>query len=147
MKKLALSLLAVSLVMQICSGCAGSSDKFTVKTKDGQMTATVSGDQQLPPDFPIPKYNNAKVTVFTDTKQGNDRNRCAMLESGDAPESICQFYKSHLEQNGWTIKNETTSSQLGSFIEAEKGTDRLSISAMKGSGPAATVISLNLTSS
>lgn len=119
----------------------GRKETVTVRTEAGETVYTQRGgkvtvdgpegrvqiagqDAELPKDFPlpVPPETNVIQTTQMDSEQGGVM-RSASLRSKSSPKSIGDFYRQHLESEGFKVKR--TETQAGPMsmvlIAAEKG--------------------------
>lgn len=98
----------------------GTGGDVDIDTDDGTFSITsdegdeiTAGVNELPDNFPndFPVYDDAVIS-YTSTS-GDDM--YVYWTSDDKVDKVIDFYQSELDDNGWSITNTTTSSDLASY--------------------------------
>ncbi|MFC1721761.1 hypothetical protein ACFL0Z_02515 [Patescibacteria group bacterium] len=82
-------------------------ESTTISTDEGETTW---GQAEIPENFPgdVPIYPGAEAT-FTYVGSGQDEESAtASLETSDSVDKVADWYKTEIDNNGWTIDNTDT---------------------------------------
>jgi hypothetical protein len=103
----------------------------TLKGKDGSQ-ATVSGDTQIPADFPseVPMRTDGTVKAVITNQTANGKSYMINIRFKVPQTELLDWYKSELEKGGWTITS-TVATGDGGMVAADKG--NLGINVVTGS--------------
>lgn len=127
MKKASRGLVTMAMIAGalVCVGCSAG-PKSEVVLDNGQGKVTI-GEQSLPADFPVSKYENGKVEVYTKSDAGGQKTESATITTKDSASTVGAFYKNWLTSNGWHVSNETNMGAQGTFMNADKGTQAVQL--------------------
>ncbi len=127
MKKASQGIVTIAMIAGalVCVGCS-SAPKNEVVLDNGQGKVAI-GEQSLPADFPVSKYENGKVEVYTKSDAGGQKTESATITTKDSASTVGAFYKNWFTSNGWHVSNETNMGAQGTIMTAEKGTQAVQL--------------------
>jgi hypothetical protein len=119
-------------------------DQVTITGKDG-TTASV-GKGTVPDGWPtdVPVYAGT-ITMGNKMDANGKTAFLVTLETPDAPKAVADWYQEKLTGDGWTKTDRNDASAGGkevSILVAEKGTQRVAVSATTGNGK--TIVTVNV---
>ncbi len=117
----------------------------TIKSDNGQSTATYGSDAAIPDGFPsdVPIYEPSTTVYATKT---DDKHYSVALKTADTTDKVFAYYRDELTKQGWTSTHE--SSYTGGNILLYKKGDRslsLSVSTQENEEVEKTFVNLSIT--
>src|SRR5260370_17404752 len=103
---------------------------MTVSCKNGEKGGINMEGGKVPEDYPkdVPLYQ-AKVIMANSSSEKHTQH--LMMESGDTPDKIAEFYKKGLDSNGWKTEGTMNMGEMNMFT-ASKGNRQLVIQISNG---------------
>ena len=119
-------------------------DSVTITGKNGETASVAKG--KVPDGWPtdVPVYTGT-VTMGNKMDTGGKTAFLVTLETPDAPKAVADWYEQQLTSQGWTKTDRNDANAGGkdvSILVAEKGTQRVAVSASTGEGK--TVVTVNV---
>lgn len=98
----------------------------TVKTEEGEATASYGNDAQLPEGYPsdLPIYEPSNIVYAIKT---DGKNFSVTAKTDDDPQKVRDYYKSELPNQGWELEREYSYTQ-GSSATYNKGDRSVTVS-------------------
>lgn len=120
--------------------------KVTVDGPEGKVVIDHGGDGERPKDFPLPFPEDASVMRSSSMDaEGGGTMYTAVMKSEASPATLGEFYKKHLEEQGFTVKR--TETKMGPMnmvlVAAEKGKIQAGAQIMAGAGDPGTMVNLS----
>ena len=140
--KTAIPLLALLISLSL-SSCSILQDIKNLGTTSDDTASSIE-TIPYPKKFPAPQYPGSKPIACADTSVGNVRIRSVTMITKDEARMVCKVYAKWFEKHGWAIKNPAADMGMGWSISAEKGADRINISALHQKTAKETTLTLNV---
>ncbi len=98
----------------------------TIKTDEGEATASYGNDTQLPDGYPsdVPIYEPSNIVYAIKT---DGKNYSVTAKTNDERTAVADYYKSELPKQGWTLDREFSYSQ-GTSITYNKADRSVTVS-------------------
>lgn len=102
--------------------------KVTYTSEDGDATTTISGQGQLPDDYPKEvKYYDGELNGAASVDTAMGKTFVLTIKTSDSVDQIVDFYKKYFNDTGWEITSELNLGGMN-LVNAEKDNFTLGVS-------------------